>query len=411
MGHAESGPLAVLLDSVMITAAVAAMMIAVEYINVRTHSRWLRTLAARPFLQYLLAVALAAIPGCLGGYTLVALYSHRLIGLGAVVAGMFVAIGDEAFVMLALFPRTTVLLVGALAGLGLVVGALADLVLRRVAPPTDPAFHPLPLHEECCDPTEAHEPGGERRHQHAPAPDRGHHHERLAPHSLTASNPTDNAPAPAAVHLTDQPPVGATTRAQGTPRGWHAALGAWLSDLSLARGTLLVSLVVAVLALGAHLAEHEHVDWGGLTMIAVALFALFVVATVPEHFLQEHLWEHVAKKHLPRLFGWTLAALSAVALLGVLVDLRGLVSANVWPVLGAAGLVGLIPQSGPHLLFVSLYAEGAAPLGVLVASAIVQDGHGSLPLLAHSRRDFAIVKGINLALGLALGSAVILLAG
>jgi len=38
-----------------------------------------------------------------------------------------------------------------------------------------------------------------------------------------------------------------------------------------------------------------------------------------------------------------------------------------------------------------------------LANSIVQDGHGSLPLLAESRRGFFIIKAINLAVGLFVG--------
>jgi hypothetical protein len=69
-----------------------------------------------------------------------------------------------------------------------------------------------------------------------------------------------------------------------------------------------------------------------------------------------------------------------------------------------ACVIGLILESGPHLIFVTLYAEHAAPFGVLLASSIVQDGHGKLPMLAHSRRAFLAVKGVNFLLGLAAGA-------
>jgi hypothetical protein len=44
-----------------------------------------------------------------------------------------------------------------------------------------------------------------------------------------------------------------------------------------------------------------------------------------------------------------------------------------------------------------------------VASCIVQDGHGTLPLLAYSRSDFLKVKGINLVVGFAVGAALMAL--
>jgi hypothetical protein len=58
----------------------------------------------------------------------------------------------------------------------------------------------------------------------------------------------------------------------------------------------------------------------------------------------------------------------------------------------------------PHLIFVTLFAEHAVPFGVLLASSIVQDGHGMLPMLAHSRRAFLTVKAVNFLLGLAAGA-------
>lgn len=68
-----------------------------------------------------------------------------------------------------------------------------------------------------------------------------------------------------------------------------------------------------------------------------------------------------------------------------------------------ASLVGLIPESGPHLLFLTLFTEKAIPFSVLLASSIVQDGHGMLPLLADSRRTFLKIKVINLLVGLLVG--------
>ena len=87
------------------------------------------------------------------------------------------------------------------------------------------------------------------------------------------------------------------------------------------------------------------------------------------------------------------------------IDLTGLMSRGQWFVLLAACLVGLIPQSGPHLIFVTLFAGGYIPMSVLLANSIVQDGHGMLPVLAHSRRVFILIKIINLIFGLLVGAA------
>ncbi|GAI25647.1 unnamed protein product, partial [marine sediment metagenome] len=57
----------------------------------------------------------------------------------------------------------------------------------------------------------------------------------------------------------------------------------------------------------------------------------------------------------------------------------------------------------PHMIFVTLFAEGAIPFGILLASSVVQDGHGMLPLLAESKRGFISVKVVNFAVGLLVG--------
>jgi hypothetical protein len=74
-----------------------------------------------------------------------------------------------------------------------------------------------------------------------------------------------------------------------------------------------------------------------------------------------------------------------------------------------AALVGVIPESGPHLVFATLYATGMLPFSVLLTSSAVQDGHGMLPLLAESRAEFLRVKAINVVAGLVLGVAAMLL--
>jgi len=84
-------------------------------------------------------------------------------------------------------------------------------------------------------------------------------------------------------------------------------------------------------------------------------------------------------------------------------DIAGLVSRNQAWVLLAAALIGLIPDSGPHLIFVVLFSQGFIPFSILLTSSIVQDGHGMLPLLSVSIKDFAMIKVFNLLFGLVVG--------
>ena len=85
------------------------------------------------------------------------------------------------------------------------------------------------------------------------------------------------------------------------------------------------------------------------------------------------------------------------------IDVNSLMTDNLLIVLLIAVLVGIIPESGPHLIFVTLFAQGTIPFSILLASSIAQDGHGMLPLLAESKRGFLAVKFINVIFALLVG--------
>lgn len=296
-------------------------------------------------LQYVVAVALGATPGCLGAFTVVALYSHRVVTVGAVVAAMIATSGDEAFVMLGLFPGKALLLMLGLAALGMVVAPLVD----RLA--------------------------GEARYCRGACGELTLHRKECACFAHRALLEQWRRPGIARVLLT----VGTI------------GYGVWV-----------------VLGGGA---MPEVWNWVRITLLMVGLFGAFIVGTVPDHFLREHLWQHVARRHIPRIFAWTAAVLLGIALLSHVTDLQSFVRNNPWWMLGFAGMAGLIPESGPNLVFVTLYAAGGIPMSVLAADSIVQDGHGMLPLLAQSRREFARVKAVNLLVGLAVGGAMLALGG
>ncbi len=59
----------------------------------------------------------------------------------------------------------------------------------------------------------------------------------------------------------------------------------------------------------------------------------------------------------------------------------------------------LIQKSGPHLIFVTLYAQSVIPFGVLLASSIVQTDMACCRLLRIRGRAFIAVKAINLHWG------------
>jgi hypothetical protein len=366
--------------ALMISSFVMVMMLVIEYVNVLTRGRGEEILAANRASQPALGAVLGSVPGCLGAFAAGSLYTHNLVSFGALVATMIATSGDEAFIMLAMFPGRALLLFAILFVTGIVAGSAVDLILKRrsaeAAATSMDGEAALPLHPE-------------------------------------------------------QPQCGILPL--------RAVVDQW-RHCSLQRGALAICLLVFVLGTatgeighghggGAHgkvehaaagheghahdstthaACEHEEVGhaepgWMRWTLFVTGLLGLFIVATVPEHFLEKHLWDHIVKTHIWRVFLWTLGALFLLHLLMAHLDVARLIEGHHLPFLLAACLVGLIPESGPHLLFVTLYAEGSIPFSILVAGSIVQDGHGMIPLLAHSRRTFAAVKGINLTIGLALG--------
>lgn len=85
------------------------------------------------------------------------------------------------------------------------------------------------------------------------------------------------------------------------------------------------------------------------------------------------------------------------------INVQEWITSNMYVVLLVAVLIGIIPESGPHLIFVTLFAQGSIPFSILLASSISQDGHGMLPMLAESRRTFLAVKIVNIIYAFIVG--------
>jgi len=330
----------VLKHALMITGFVFVMMLIIEYINVQTKSVWHDKIRSGKWAQYLLAGFLGAIPGCLGAFTAVALYSHRVISFGALVTAMIATSGDEAFVMLAMFPGKALQLTIIIFVVGIIAGFLTDRFLPLEFINKKIRLNKFSLHDE--------------------------------------------------------------ERCVCYPKGKI------IEQLkhSSAQRTLLI-LILFVLFVGiifGGIGPNEW-NWIRITLLITSSISLFIVLTVPEHFLEEHLWNHIVKVHIPKIFLWTFAALLVMNLLLKHIDLENWIETNRLMILAIACLIGLIPESGPHMIFVTLFAKGAIPFSILAASSIVQDGHGMLPMLAESRRGFFSVKLINLIIGFLFGLA------
>ena len=345
----------VLRNSVLITGLVIIMMLMIEYINIHSHGKWFSKLRQNRFGQVVLGAGLGIIPGCMGGFAAVSMYSHKLLSFGALVAMMIASSGDEAFVMLAMIPKEALLLMAVLFVVAVLVGWLVD----RFAKPSKKAQH------ECCE--EGYQIHDEDDHQ-------GTH----KPEKASFRN---------------------------------------MRHASAERIALLLGVILFIVALAFGILEHEHEHeeavhthlnifdeyWMNLIFAAVSLFVVWFIATAGEHIIKEHLWEHIIRKHFLSIFLWTFGALFVIQVGLHYFDIETLISNNIpWMILLAV-LVGIIPESGPHLLFVTLFATGVVPFSVLLASSISQDGHASLPLLAESKRSFVKAKIVNVFVAAVVG--------
>lgn len=328
--------------SLIITILVFAMMVLVDYINVATKGRMAALMKGGLWRQYLTASFLGATPGCLGAFMNVSFYVHGLLTFGAMVGGMVATSGDEAFVMLALFPRQAIFLFALLFIVGILSAWISDYLAR--------AFRISPC-EEC----------------------------KLQ-----------------IVHIEEL----------SEPLSWGKA---WtnLRKPSLQRYILLGFFLLVLFGVGFGVIGPG--GWKKWTFAVILFLGLLATVTSSSHYLKGHIWDHLLARHIWRVFLWTFFALLLVETGLSHWDLKGFISGHMMWVFLIAALLGVIPESGPHLVFVMLFAQGVIPFSVLLVSSLVQDGHGILPLLSYTVKDSILIKLFNLGFGLLIGGGLYIL--
>ena len=193
------------------------------------------------------------------------------------------------------------------------------------------------------------------------------------------------------------------------------------------RAVMFIGVAVFITALVTGRLGHEHLheghmhaesalsldllseDWMYVIFAILSMVVLGVLSLASDHFVEEHLWKHIVKRHLPVIFGWTAGVLALLGVAMRYVDIEDWISGNTALMILLAAAIGIIPESGPHMIFVTLYASGIVPLPVLLASCIAQDGHSSLPLLAESKKSFFKAKLVCCTAALAAGFAAMLI--
>jgi len=262
-------------DTVQVTLLVTVMMVIIDLINVWTKGKvesFLRGKAKG--MQYVVASLIGTVPGCVGGFTNVSLYLHGLISFGALSGSMISVSGDEAFVMLALFPKWALILFAVLFAVGILGGFITDIIVNKLKIKTSSSCKDLVIHPK----------------------------------------------------------------------------------------------------------ERSF-----------------------KHYIKDHIYNHIIKEHIWKTALWTFGALLIVALGLRYIHLEEFTSQYKVAFLLLGAIIGLLPESGPHLIFVTLFAKGLVPFSVLLTSSMVQDGHGLLPLLSYSVKDSVKIKAFNFVFGITLG--------
>ncbi len=330
--------------TLMITSFVLMMMLLIDYINVQTKGIWNKKLQKNGWLQIIIAAFLGIIPGCLGAFTVVSLFTHRVIGFAALVTAMIATFGDEAFVMFAMMPGKALILTIIVFGIAIITGFAIMFLSKSKDEKIDKSFgfevHPEEKEKCHCFPKEK--------------------------------------------------------------------ILSQLKNISFERSLLIFGFFIFIFLMIIGKLGPKEWNWERITFLIGSLFTLFIISTVPDHFIKEHLWGHVIKKHLPKIFMWTFGAILSIHLLENYINVEEWIQSNVYIILIIAVLIGIIPESGPHLVFITLFVSGVIPFSILIASSIVQDGHGALPLLAESKRSFVYMKLINISVGLIVGGVLLL---
>ena len=367
----------ILRNAILITGLVTVMMMMIESLNIESHGLFFKGLRKTKVGQVVIASLLGSIPGCMGGFATVSLYTHRMFSFGALVAMMIASSGDEAFIMLAMIPQQALILFAILFVTAVASGVLIDVIYDR-------------KHSRTCQ---------------------KHDHSECGPQSECTHG--------YAIHSED--------KGHGRHWSWHRILmliGLAVFITALATGKLGHDHSAHQHQTHEHCCDHhectsEHIhnheeegtfhidllseDWMNILFAGLSVIMLFVLLLGSDHFVEEHLWHHIVKKHLPTIFAWTFGVLLAIGILLQHVDISRWITDNTVLMILLATLIGIIPESGPHMIFVTLYAAGIVPFPVLLASCISQDGHASIPLLAESKKSFLWAKLINCAVAIAVG--------
>lgn len=323
----------------MVSGFVLMLMLVIEYINVRTAGKWNQGIGKNRFFQLMTSIFLGLTPGCAGTFAVVSLYTHNIFNFSALLGATIATFGDEAFIIFSVSPKTGLFISLWLFALAVIFGFIFMFI--NVKTTTHQKMH-FKIHDDDCCKKPVH-----------PLADITHE----------------------------------------------------LRKMTVERAFLLTILILITINIlfPEHGAGENPFSSENIIFMVFSIISIFIILTVPEHFLKEHIWGHVLKKHFVRLFLWSLGTIAVIQLVQMFFPLQHFISDNKYIMLLLALIIGILPVSGPHLFFFTIFMQGLIPFSILLSNSIVQEGHGGIPLLAEDKKAFVYIKIIKIMLAFIIG--------
>jgi len=315
--------LAILKEITIISGFILNLMIIFEYLNLKTSGKIISFLRRKSTFQLLISTFLGLIPGCSGSFLIIILYSHGIIKLGSLIAGLIATTGDEAFFMLSSSPTIFFKLNLYLIPISIISGLFINKLFKEKNNIKKEIIH---YNLYCC---------------------------------------MDNI---------------------STPKFKN------ISFFRLILATIFLLLIILNLSLNENYTEK-------LLLTILSILSIYVIIFSKPHFIIEHIINHIFKKHFFRLLIWLFITIILLDILNETVIFKKDLPNNYLSLIMAIA-IGLIPTSGPNLIFFNLYLNGIIHLETLIINSIIQDGHGSILLFSENIKSFIKVKLIKIIISL-----------
>jgi hypothetical protein len=348
---------------------VAAVLLIIGFLNYKQSGKLVNALQKAKRIQPIFGALLGLTPGCGGAIFVMPLYLKGKVSFGTVIAALVATMGDSAFLLISSNPDKFLIVSSISFGAAIITGYIIDLL------GIDGGFskkREKRLDELKMDSKE---------------------HEKLHHHEVAHVAHENGDEADVLFHHSEEKKRGwiyRFTHGQFYIIFWAFALvGFILGLLMLFQVDVNNDLFIKNIG--------KYIGIGGTFMCLVYIIVNRKVIKKDELEEEEHKLDSLKETFIHDavdvafvttwvFIGYLVFNLLVFAVGGENVIALWMMSAGIMTVIMGA-LIGLIPGSGPQIIFVALYGKGLVPFAALLANAISQDGDALFPLLAIDRKS------------------------